>query len=163
VTVVVDAVVVSVTVRPVTTLCGCVLARQPLLLSSHHQRSDSQYYRCQPASSRCIHVDDQSAQPSPYILWKSRIPRRLPANLPPRHCTRPRGSAPRTDASGVVWNVGSCVNSVRTRVTESCVHTPLVIGKVRFTRLFYVNAGVHAPYHSSSKVNRLTVYVKRFS
>jgi hypothetical protein len=99
----------------------------------------------------------QSAQPSPYILWKSRIPRRLPANLPPRHCTRLRGSAPRTDASGVVWNVGNCTNSVRTRVIESLGHTPLVIDKVRFTRLFYVNFGAYAPYHNSKVINQLTV------
>jgi hypothetical protein len=48
-------------------------------------------------------------------------------------------------------------NNVRTRVIESLVHTPLVTDKVRFTRLFYVNFGAYAPYHSSKVINQPTV------
>jgi hypothetical protein len=99
----------------------------------------------------------QSAQPSPYILWKSRITRRLSANSPPRHCTCPRGSAPLANASGVVWNLAITRNRVRTHAIRSLVHTPLVIGKVRFTWLLCVNFCANAPSTVAKIVNKLTV------
>jgi hypothetical protein len=54
----------------------------------------------------------------PLYIVESRIMRRLPANLPPRHCTRPRGSAPLANALGVIWNL----TVARSRVRDTCNH-----------------------------------------
>jgi hypothetical protein len=100
-----------------------------------------------------------SAQPFPlYIVKKpdSQAPvRKLAAQT--LHSSARLGSPDR--------RVGRCLECWQWR-PDTCNriarHTPSVIGKVRFTRLFHINSGVHAPYHRSSKVSRLTVHVTRF-
>jgi hypothetical protein len=59
--------------------------------------------------------------------------------------------------------VGRCLEcwQLRKQCPDTCNriarHTPLVIGKVRFTQLFYIIFGAHAPYHSSKIISCLTV------
>jgi hypothetical protein len=122
------------------------------LSNSAPYRSDVSHYSYQQI---CSYL--QSAQPSPYILWRAGSPWRLSVYLPPRHCTRPRGSAPLANASGVVWNLTVTRNRVRTHAIRPLVHTPLVIGKVRLTWLLCVNFCAGALSTVVKIVEKLTV------
>jgi hypothetical protein len=99
----------------------------------------------------------QSAQPSPYILWKSRITRRLSATCRLEIALVRAARLPWPTRRALSGILAITRNRVRTHAIGPPVHTPLVIGKIQFTRLLCFNFGVNAPSTVAKIVNKLTV------